>query len=92
MQSTSGRRRHRGLAMIAAVAGLLAAPAAASAHGFYDWGDPAATAADGHYILSISWEMPTAPDGWATGGLVGPFTCLWSDGTVDNCEGVADYF
>ena len=85
-------RGRRGLAVIAAVVGLLVAPAGASAHGFYHWGEPGATAPDGHYIASISWEMPTGPDGWGTGQLIGGFRCGWSDGTIDGCEGVADYF
>ena len=35
----------------------------ASAHGFSHWGEPGATAPDGHYIVSISWEMRHADHG-----------------------------
>ena len=93
MQSlTDQLRRCRRLVAIASVAGALAVPAAASAHGYYNWGEPGATAPDGHYIVSISYTLPTVVDGWATGQLIGNFSCLWSDGTTDDCRGVADYF
>ena len=89
---TNQPRCGRRLAALASVVAALAVPATASAHGYYSWGDPGATAPDGHHIVSISYTLPTVVDGWGTGQLIGTFICLWSDGTTDDCQGVADYF
>ena len=82
-------RRVRRLAAIASSAGLLAAPAAASGHGSYNLYEPGATAPDGHYVVSVFDRTPAVPHGWYSVNLAG---CAWSDGTVDDCEGVVDYF
>jgi hypothetical protein len=71
---------------------LLAAPATASAHGYYNWWQPGATAPDGHSVVSISWTVPPLVPGYASGQAFGVFTCLWSDGTSDHCEGLAEWF
>jgi hypothetical protein len=78
-------------AIAASVAALLAAPATASAHGLYDWYDPDATAPDGHYVVSLTWSTPVVPEGFAAGDMLGWITCVWSDGSVDDCGELADY-
>ena len=86
------RRRNR-LAVIASVLALLAAPAAASAHGFYDYLEPGATAPDGTYIVSWTYTPPPPlPDGYASGDYIGTYTCEWSDGFVGTCDGVLEYW
>jgi hypothetical protein len=90
--STRAGRRCRRLGALASVIGVLAAPAAASAHGYYDWTQPGATAPDGTYIVSITYTQTPAPSGGGAGQIVGTFTCVWSDGYIDHCEDIADYF
>jgi hypothetical protein len=86
------RRRSRG-AVLALVLALFAAPAAASAHGFYDYLEPGATAPDGTYIVSWTYTPPApVPDGYASGDYVGTYTCVWSDGFVGTCDGVLEYW
>jgi hypothetical protein len=84
-------RRVRRLVAIASSAGLLAAPAAASGHGSYNLYEPGATAPDGHHVVSVFDRTPPVPQGWYSGQL-NYYECVWSDGTVDDCEGVTDYF
>lgn len=84
---TNHLRSRRRLAVIACLVGLLAAPAAASAHGYYDMSDPAATAPDGHYVVSMSWYSPQPAEGMAVVDMIS-FSCQWSDGTVDDCTSV----
>ena len=87
------RRRVRRLSAIASVIGLLGAPAVASAHGFYNYLQPGATAADGTYIVSWSYTPPPpVPAGYASGDYVGTYTCVWSDGFVGTCDGVLEYW
>jgi hypothetical protein len=89
----NARRRRGALAVIAMVIGLLGAPAIASAHGFYNYLEPGATAPDGTYIVSWSYTPPPpVPDGYASGDYVGAYTCTWSDGFVGTCDGVLEYW
>jgi hypothetical protein len=74
------------------VSGVLATPTAASAHGFYNYMEPGATAPDGTYIVSW-WYTPPAPlpPGYA-GDPFGTYTCIWSDGFIGTCDGVLEYW
>jgi hypothetical protein len=91
--ATKARRCRRGVTVIATVMGLLGAPAVASAHGFYDYLEPGATAPDGTYILSWSYTPPpSVPEGYASGDYLGTYTCVWSDGFVGTCDGVIEYW
>ena len=83
-------RTARRLAVIVSSAALLAAPAAASGHGGYNLYQPGATAPGGHSVVSVFDRAPAAPDGWYSGQIY-VWECVWSDGTVDDCEGVVDY-
>jgi hypothetical protein len=86
------RRRSR-VAVIASVIAPLAAPAAASAHGFHDYLESGATAPDGTYIVSWSYmPPPPVPVGYASGDYLGTYTCKWSDGFVGTCDGVPEYW
>jgi hypothetical protein len=78
----------RRVAAVAVSAAAFAVPATASAHDGYNFEDPSATASDGHYVVSLTWNYFECPAGYLCGDMMPAPTCVWSDGSVDHCEDI----